>query len=58
MIGKVIEFEVLTDYGRKKRTARIIGVEKSKHTGKTLFVALTPYDNIVKLTEEEITRII
>jgi hypothetical protein len=57
-IGKEIEFEVITDNGRKIRKARIIGVETSKHTGKTIFIAVTPFNNVVRLTSDEISRFI
>lgn len=54
-IGKV--FEYFTHSGTK-RTARCTQIEFHQGLGKPIFIGVSPFGNMVRLTKEEIHRFI
>jgi hypothetical protein len=50
-----ISYDVITDHGEETYSATIKSVEFHATLG-PIFTAITPYGNIIRLTEKEINR--
>jgi hypothetical protein len=58
MLGKIVEFEVISDAGTILKRAKINKIEFHPLLKKPIFTAVTPQKNEVKLTREEIKRVV
>lgn len=57
MIGKMIEFEVMSNGYPATRRAKVTSVDRHEKLG-DVYTAITPFGNQVRLTMREIKRVL